>query len=194
MSVHKLAARCRLCSHCLACLWLLRRWRHLAHSVPGRDGESLQWSRRHRSQTFCIGRLLCVRWQASVESLAANCARRGVAACGQDVLHVVVAAGVVFPTCLARETVASRGFRSLCRANFSSPKFALKPALDAMSVHRMHVCAAVKLQTCRTGLTRTDTQSLTRRESFQRAVSCSNRLCFTRNCHAVVYHGCVNKS
>ena len=79
--------------------WLLRRWRCLAQLVTGGDGESLQWSRRHRSRTFYVGRLVCVRGRASIESLAANCARRGVAACGQDVLRVVFAAGVVFLTC-----------------------------------------------------------------------------------------------
>ena len=86
MSVHKLAARCRLCPHCLACL---------AAAQVAIFGEVDDWTQQRvaavvapSSLTDCLpGRLFCGRGQASIESLAAKCARRGVAARGQDVLR-----------------------------------------------------------------------------------------------------------
>ena len=109
-----------------------------------------------------------LRARASVDRVArsevrASWRRRARAGCAAW----VDAVGAVNAVCPARGTVASRDFGSLCRANFSSPKFPLKPGLHATSVHRMHVCAAVKLQTRRTDLGRADSQSWAERETFR---------------------------
>ena len=145
------------------------------------------------SLTDCLPWTAVLRARASVDGVARSelraSSRRRVRAgcavccvcCWRRVFHLP-----------ARHTVASRDFGSLRRSNFSSPKFALKPCLHATSVHRMNVCAAVKLQTRRTDLARTDSQSWVERETFRGAVSWSIQLCFTRSCHAVVCHRCVN--
>ena len=191
MSVHKLAARCRVCPHCLACLaaaqvamfgavgdW--RRWRVVAVVAPSSLADVLR-------------RTAGLRARAGVDRVArselrASWRRRVRAGCAAW----VDAVGAVNAVCPARGTVASRDFGSLCRANFSSPKFPLKPGLHATSVHSMHVCAAVKLQTHRIDLARTDSQRSSCRETFRRAVSRSNRHHFARICHDAVYQQRIN--